>query len=125
MPTTEIVIYQERDNVVPLIDWLDDTHIHNQESRRKCLLAVERLHELGFELKRPEADYLEEGIYELRISYRHRNFRILYGFVAQNVVLLTHGITKERRVPPKEIQQALDRKRKYEDDPDAHTYKGN
>lgn len=124
MPNTEIIIYQENENNVPLLEWFDDPKIHDSQSRRKCLLAIERLREKGYELRRPEADYLEDGIYELRISLQHINYRILYSYVEQNVVLLTHGIVKERRVPPPEIQLALIRKKRYEQDPDEHTFKG-
>ena len=124
MPTTKIVVYQEREQLVPLLDWFDNSKIHNALSRRKCLLAIERLRVMGHELRRPEADYLEDGIYELRVSCQHQNFRILYGFVGKNAVLLTHGIVKERRVPPQEINLALIRMRQYEHNPMEHTYQG-
>jgi putative component of toxin-antitoxin plasmid stabilization module len=82
-----------------------------------------RLAELGYELRRPEADYLRDGIYELRIGHRGANYRILYSFVGHRIVLLTHGIIKESRVPPKEIDEAIVRKAKWETDPKTYTYK--
>lgn len=63
-------------------------------------------------------------VYELRITYRHQNYRILYGFVGRNVALLTHGLIKERRVPPQDIRLAAERKRAFEADPDGHRYEG-
>ncbi|MGO9257708.1 MAG: type II toxin-antitoxin system RelE/ParE family toxin [Bryobacteraceae bacterium] len=33
---------------------------------------------MGRELRRPEADFLRDGIYELRVSLRGVHFRILY-----------------------------------------------
>ena len=87
-------------------------------------MKIRRLAEIGYELRRPEADYLRDGIYELRIGYRGINYRILYTFVGHRVALLTHGIVKESRVPPQEIDEAIFRKVKWEVDPKTHTYKG-
>ena len=51
-----------------------------RQGRDKCRIKIERLQELGFELRRAEADLLRDGIYELRVSLRRANFRILYFF---------------------------------------------
>lgn len=50
------------------------------------------------------------------------NYRILYFFHGKEAVVLAHGLTKERVVPPREIDEAIRRKRKFEQDPDKHTY---
>jgi len=121
MPQTDVVIYQEADGHVPLLDWLDGLP---DKARAKCLVRIERLAELGSELRRPEADYLRDGIYELRIGFQGKNYRILYCFCGQRAALLTHGLVKRRRVPPKEIDLAIRRKRRFESSPDAHTYRG-
>ena len=39
------------------------------------------------------------------------------------VAVLAHGIVKEREVPAKDIQWALERKRLFEQDPHTHTYR--
>lgn len=38
-------------------------------------------------------------------------------------VVLAHGLVKEREVPAKDIQIAVERKRLFEQDPQAHTYR--
>jgi Gp49-like protein DUF891 len=38
------------------------------------------LRELGNGLRRPEADFLRDGVYELRVSLNHVQYRILYSF---------------------------------------------
>ena len=53
----------------------------------------------GFELRRPMADLLEDGIYELRVRVGKVNYRILYFFHGRNVAILTHAMTKERTFP--------------------------
>ena len=119
MPQTDIVIYQESEDDVPLVDWLSSL---SEDARSKCRLKIRRLAELGHELRRPEADYLRDGIYELRIGHRKTNYRILYTFVGHRIALLTHGIIKESRVPSKEIDEAILRKTKWEANPQTHTY---
>ena len=105
---------------MPLVDWLASL---SENARSKCRLKIRRLAEIGHELRRPEADYLQDGIYELRIGHRGTNYRILYTFVGHRIALLTHGIVKESRVPPKEIDEAIPRKTKWETNPKPHTYK--
>jgi hypothetical protein len=36
--------------------------------------------------------------------------------------VVSHGITKEDKVPAKEIEKAIARKRKFEADPEKHTH---
>ena len=36
--------------------------------------------------------------------------------------ILASGIIKEREVPPQEIDRAIERKRRFEEDPAKHTY---
>ena len=78
---------------------------------------------LGHELRRPEADYLRDGIYELRVGLRGINYRMLYFFHGKVAAVLAHGLVKEREVPPREVEEAIRRKRKFELDPGRHTYK--
>jgi len=80
----------------------------------KCTERISRLAELGNELRRPEADYLHDGIYELRASYQGVHYRMLYCFSGKAVVVLSHGLTKEREVPPKELETTIKRKKQVE-----------
>jgi len=63
--------------------------------------------ELGHELRRPEADLLRDGIYELRARLGTVNYRILYFFHGRNVAVLAHAITKENEIPVVEINRAV------------------
>ena len=80
-------------------------------------MRIERLRDLGHELRRPEADYLHDGIYELRVGLRGMNYRMLYFFHGRVAAVLAHGLAKEREVPPREIKEAIRRKHKFELDP--------
>ena len=88
----------------------------------KCRWLIERLKERGHELRRPQADYLRDGIYELRTRQGNVRYRMLYFFHCHVATVISHGITKKTaKVPPIEIKRAIDRKRKFEQNPQQHT----
>jgi hypothetical protein len=121
MPKTIIYIYQEEDGTVPLLDWLDSL---SRKVQDKCIARIELLEKHGYDLRRPICDLLKNGIYELRAGFNNVNYRILYCFRGKNVVLLSHGCTKEKKVPKKEIERAINNSKKFVKDPNAHTYNG-
>jgi hypothetical protein len=113
-----LVFYREENGDVPVLEWLDSLQ---PKALDKCLVRIERLEELG-ELRRPEADFLRDEIYELRVGLQHVNYRILYFFHGRTAAVLAHGLVKEAEVPAKEIERALERKRRFEQNPKAHTH---
>ncbi len=116
MPETAVRLYREEDGSVPFLDWLSTIP---PKAQNKCLAFLERLQTFGHELRRPAADFLRDGVYELRVTL-DRNYRVLYFFHEQTAVI-SHGVVKERRVPPAEIDRALVRKANYALFPDRHT----
>ncbi|MGD0361680.1 MAG: type II toxin-antitoxin system RelE/ParE family toxin [Bryobacteraceae bacterium] len=92
MPKTKVILYAEEDGSCPFLEWIEHLQAKVQA---KCLLRVERLRELGHELRRPEADLLRDGIYELRASMQSVHYRILYFFHGSTAAVVAHGIVKE------------------------------
>lgn len=119
MPKTAVIIFADEDGSAPLLEWLDEQIPKVQD---KCQVRIERLEELGHELRRPEGDYLRDDIYELRVRHRRVNYRMLYFFHERGAVL-SHGLTKEGKVPDKEIDQAIRNKAKFDANPNLHTYR--
>ena len=119
MPRTNVLFYRHDDGRVPLLEWLDGLP---RKAQDKCRVKIERLRELGYELRRPEADFLRDGIYELRVRLQRVNYRMLYFFHGNVAAVLTHGLVKEKRVPAREIDRALGYRRKYLEDPERHTH---
>jgi hypothetical protein len=113
------VFYREDDGSVPVLDWLAGLPI---KVRAKCRVRIERLTELGHELRRPEADLLRDRIHELRVGFQGRNYRILYFFYGTTAAVLAHGIVKEAAIPAKEIDRAIERRDKFELNAIAHTH---
>ena len=125
MPFTQVIFYQELDGNAPVLEWLQDLARKDRRAFAKCVALVERLRESGHELRRPTADLLRDGIYELRGRVGRKNYRLLYFFHGQGVAVLAHSLTKEAAVPVTDIERAIRRKAAFEQDPEAHTYKEN
>lgn len=137
MPRTDVVFYRDDDGSVPVLHWLGGLSL---KARLKCLVRIERLRELGHELRRPEADLLRDGVYELRISLNHLQYRILYSFHTpvneetvkvgpgkrqsgerRTIAVLAHGLIKEDKVPGDEIDRAVARMAKFSKAPKRYS----
>ena len=120
MPKTDVLLFRGEDESFPLADWLDTLP---KKAQAKCVGAHRRHELLGHELRRPEADYLRDDIFELRIGLQGVNYRMLYFLHGRTVVVVSHGLTKERVVPPKEIDRAVERRKQFMADPKLHAFK--
>lgn len=123
MPETRVVFYQEESGEVPVLEWLTRLLKEDRKGYANCVARIKQLAASGYELRRPAADYLRDGIYELRAKHIHVQYRILYFFHGQNVAILAQAITKEEAaVPPIDIERAIARKLLFQENPDVHTY---
>src|SRR5262249_36132045 len=124
MPRTNVLFYQDKDGTVPVLSWLSDLVRKGQwRVAAKCRELIRRLELLGFELRRPLADMLRNGIYELRAKRGRVNYRLLYFFHGRNTAVLVHALTKKGEVPDADIERALQRKRIFEQAPHRHSYR--
>ena len=105
-----------------MLEWLNELRDTNAKAWANCRARIVLLSQAGYELRRPAADFLQDGIYELRAKQGHVQYRILYFFHGRNVAILAHSLTKEDVIPQVEIERALKRKRAFETDPQEHTY---
>jgi phage-related protein len=124
MPATQVVFYQEQTGDSPVVEWLAELNATHPKAFDKCRAAILRLSLLGHELRRPEADYLRDGIYELRMRLGSVNYRLLYFFHGRTLCVIAHGLTKEAAVPAAALQRALIRKTAFTAHPAQHTYHG-
>ena len=81
--------------------------------KAKILKNMLELDRLGIAAKRPLVDYLRDDIYELRTGLNHINYRLLYFFDGLDIILITHGLKKEKEVPSNEIDYAIKIKNEY------------
>jgi hypothetical protein len=110
MPETEIRVYRDAGGNIPFKVWLDELKETEPRAYAKCLERILNLAQMGNQLRRPLADVLRDGIYELRSKVGKVNYRILYFFCGKNMACLSHGLTKEGAVPEGEIDSAVRRK---------------
>ncbi len=121
MPPVEVIFFKDEMGRVPVLDWLN---ILSPQIQTKAGARIKELSEEGYGLRRPKADYLRDGIYELRWRYQSVNCRILYFFNGRKAVVLAHGLTKEDKVPAIEIDRAVARKKFFEANPFRYGYVG-
>jgi putative component of toxin-antitoxin plasmid stabilization module len=122
LPLTNVVFYLDDTGQAPVVEWLRRLRREERKAYAKCVARIARLAEAGHELRRPEGDFLRDGIYELRIRHGHVNYRILYFFHGRNVAILAHALTKEDEISDTDIERAIRRKEAFEREPMWHTY---
>ena len=122
MPQTVVGFFRDTDGSAPVVEWLDSLRRENLKAWANCRVRIEMLQQFGHELRRPTADFLRDGIYELRAKQGHMQYRMLYFFHGRNVAILAHSLTKEDEIPAVDIERALKRKRLFESNPQRHTY---
>jgi phage-related protein len=83
VPKARVVLYRELDDSCPFVEWFDELPVKVQD---KCYLRLERLRDMDHELRRPEADFLRDGIHELRVSLRGVHYRVLYFFTGRSLL---------------------------------------
>lgn len=117
MSQVEVIFFEDPKGQCPVLEWFKKLP---KKVEAKGRTRIEELAKQGHELRRPLADYLRDGIYELRWRFQSVNYRILYFFHDRKAVVLSHGFTKEDIVPPKEIDVALKNKDLFEANPDKY-----
>ena len=123
MPKTAVIFYEDNDGRAPVVEWLRELSKTNKKAWALCRKRVQQLSESGHELRRPAADILRDGIYELRARQGKVQYRILYFYHGQNVAVLAHSIIKKgSAVPNVDIEKAIDRKMLFETDPEKHSF---
>jgi phage-related protein len=106
----EIEFYQKSDGSCPIKEFLNSL---NTKMRAKLLRTVMLLEKNGNELREPYSKYLNDGIFELRVTQGSDITRVLYFFVMGCKVILTNGFVKKtQKTPQGEIELA----KKYRDD---------
>ena len=101
----KIVFYENDEGECPVDDFINTL---SEKDKKKMNLWLEYLKEVGVEMKRPQADYLRDGIHELRIKLSRGQTRTLYFLCFENNIVLTHSFYKRtEKVPLDEINKAL------------------
>jgi phage-related protein len=120
VPITSVILYRELDGSVPFLDWFDRLP---DRAKDRCRARLELLRAFGHELRRPAAENLGRGVYELRARSGRVNYRMVYFFHGQRAVVVSHGFAKQQaEVPPQEVELARRRMCLFVADPPSHTH---
>ena len=99
--------FAEINGKVPMIEFLDSLTI---KERAKIFAYIEKLVELknsGMQPKENLSKYLDDGIFELRVSFENRISRSFYFYESDKQIIFTHGfVKKEQKTPKGEIEKA-------------------
>lgn len=119
MPQVQLLFYREEAGNVPMVEWMQPIP---KMAMDKCRKRLELLKNLGHEIQWPYADFLRDGIYELKLSHGSQLYRRLYFYHGRLAVVISHGLIKESKVPEIEIEHALNRMRKFRVNPQKHSF---
>jgi phage-related protein len=122
LPRTNLIFYMDLRAEAPVLGWLAQLRRRRPRAYAKARARLLRLAEYGHELRRPAADYLQDGIYELRMRDGKVNYRLLYFFHGSHTAVLVDALAKEGRIPAGAVARALRRREEFERDPAGHTY---
>ena len=82
-----------------------------EKEKEKVVAYIKILKQFGHNVRRPIADYLGEGIYELRPQAH----RVFYFYFMKDSVVLLHMIRKRTdKIPPNDLSLCIKRKNEVE-----------
>jgi len=103
-----VYYFVDEDGCKPVKDFI--TSLTDKE-QAKVYAYITELKNQGNNLRRPMADYLRDGIYELR----PRNNRIFYFFYLRDRAVLVHAIKKHiNKIPEHDLKLSIKRRIKTE-----------
>jgi len=109
----EIYYYKKINGEIPIKNFIDGLDVKMQS---KVFRQIQLLKEYGPELGEPFSKQLVRGIFELRIQQSSNITRILYFFMRDRKIILTHGFTKKSpKTPVSEIERAKKYQAEYEE----------
>ena len=96
--------YRTRRGDEPALDYV---RAQVKAHRAKIGHALRNLEVLGHLARRPMADYLGGGLYELRIAAEGHQHRLIYFFHRRTLIVVTSAfLKKDDAVPPEELARA-------------------
>ena len=120
MNSAKVIFFKDGDSI-PALEFMYYLKEQDYAAFETGVARVKLLQEFGHRLRRPAADILEDGIYELRWKKVNVQYRLLYFFHQQDFIVLAHGIHKKgKQVDKQEIKRARERRDKFVLNPKAH-----
>ncbi len=94
-------------------DFMDKLSVDEQDKIEDCLLLLET----EDKIPRHYIKYIKDGIYEFRVTYKNNEFRILFIYDGEQIVVLFNSFKKKtQKTPQNEIEKAIRLKKEYYED---------
>jgi phage-related protein len=100
----DVCYFIDKDGSKPVKEFI---HSLTQKEQTKAYAYIRELKNQGNNLRRPMADYLEAGIYELR----PKDNRIFYFFYLRDRAVLVHAIKKHVKKVPENVLRLCKKRR--------------
>jgi hypothetical protein len=99
-----ILYYETQDGLCPIRVFIDTC---KEREQAKILSWFSLLENDGPNLPRPYADFLSDGIHELRVKLGGNQVRLFYFFCYRDFIVFTHShIKRGGKIPQSEIDRA-------------------
>jgi len=101
------IYYEDDKNVQPVEDFINGLDF---KTRTKIFSRITLLQEQWQELRRPYVDFLQGGLYELRVVLFGNQVRVIYAYMFKDYIILLHAFHKSTdEVPQEGISKARER----------------
>ncbi|MCG2714548.1 MAG: type II toxin-antitoxin system RelE/ParE family toxin [Candidatus Omnitrophica bacterium] len=108
----KVIFYIDAEGDSPVEDFLDQL---DENAKAKITARIEFLGKHWQQVRRPLVDYLEDGLYELRVQFAKDKVRVIYAYMFKNYIVLLHGIIKRSaKVPENDKSIAKQRRINFE-----------
>ncbi|MCX5707951.1 MAG: type II toxin-antitoxin system RelE/ParE family toxin [Candidatus Omnitrophica bacterium] len=106
------IFYVDEEGNSPVENFLDRL---DASAKAKITARIEFLGKHWREARRPLVDYLENGLYELRVQFVKDKVRVIYAYMFKDYIVLLHGIIKRTaKVPENDKLIAQERRLNFE-----------
>jgi len=107
------IFYVDQNGDSPVENFLECL---DESARAKIIARIEFLGKYWREVRRPLVDYLEKGLYELRVQFASDKVRVIYAYMFREYIVLLHGIIKRTaKVPEQDKIIARQRRHDFEE----------
>ena len=101
------IYYEDAKGQKPVKEFINS---FDAKTKAKILARVHYLQEHWHEVKRPFVDYVDEGLYELRVEFAWNTVRVIYAYMFKDYIVLLHGLKKKTaKLPKNDILKAKKR----------------
>lgn len=106
------IFYINADGGSPVEEFLDRL---DESAKGKIASRIDFLGKHWHQVRRPLVDYLEDGLYELRVQFAKVRVRVIYAYMFKDYIVLLHGIVKRTaKVPENDKRIAKQRRIHFE-----------